>query len=423
MENFTGFICGVILPIFLFGGGLFYLFKLRFFFILHPKRFAKSILAADGGSLKSLSVALAGTLGIGNIIGVGSAILAGGYGAIFWMIASSFLSMGLKYAEVFLAMKSQRKSGNILYGGAPYYIYDGAKKFFGIRIAFLFGSLFAIFSIINSLTTGNLVQINSISSLFPINKLILGFFLALGVFFIVLRGHKSVSSVSSVLIPVLCAFYISLCLIIILKNIGSVPRAFIEIFRGAFSLKGVAGGTLGFGISSAIRFGVSRGLLSNEAGAGTSPLAHASSSSTPHAQACLGVFEVFFDTALLCTLTALVLILCGKNEETNAISFVANAFESELGAFGKYGVYLSCLFFSVATVAAQYFYGTESLRFITRSPIIRDIFSIIFFSVIIFSACMPSAIMWQISDLALAIMTIFNLIAILLLNKSITPHN
>lgn len=420
MGKATDFICGIVLPILLFGAGIFYLIKLRFFFILHPKKFIKSLLCADGGSLKSLAVALAGTLGIGNIVGVGSAILAGGYGAVFWMVLSSFLSMGLKYGEVFLAMRSQRKDGSTLYGGAPYYIYDGAVGKLGKKIAFSLGSLFAVFSVVNSLTTGNLVQINAISSLIPTKKLIFGLLLSLTVFFIVLRGRKSVSTVSAVLIPLLSAFYILLCTVIILKNIDGVPLAIASIFRSAFSLKSALGGTLGYGIANAIRYGVSRGLLSNEAGAGTSPIAHASSSSAPHAQACLGIFEVFFDTAVLCTITALVLILSGQNNESDALAYVSGAFESELGAFGKYGVYVSCLLFAVATVAAQYFYGTESLRFITRSQIATAIFTVIFFSVTVLSACVPSPVMWQISDLTLATMTVFNLIAIVLLNKKVS---
>lgn len=421
MEVATDFICGIFLPLLLCLAGIFYLFKLRFFFILHPKKFFRSLPRADVGSLKSLAVALAGTLGIGNIVGVGSAILAGGYGAVFWMVASSFLSMGLKYGEVYLAMRSQRKDGSTLYGGAPYYIYDGAVGKLGKKIAFLLGSLFAVFSVLNSLTTGNLVQISAISSLFPINKLLFGVLLSLGVFFIVLRGRRGVESSCAVIIPLLSAFYIILCLIIILKNFGRVPTALWEIFSGAFSIKSVCGGTLGFGISSAIRYGVSRGLLSNEAGAGTSPLAHASSSSLPHAQACLGIFEVFFDTAVLCTLTALVLVLSGARGSSDAISYVVGAFGGELGALGKYGVYVACLFFAVATVAAQYFYGTESLRFISRSPIARTAFSVVFFSVTVLSACVPSALMWQISDLTLATMTVFNVIAIVLLNKKVLP--
>lgn len=420
MSGFSDFICGIVLPLLLFGGGVFYLFKLRFFFILHPRRFFRALRGADGGSLKSLSVALAGTLGIGNIVGVGSAILAGGYGAVFWMVASALLSMGLKYAEVFLAMKSQRSKGDKFYGGAPYYIYDGARARFGCRAAFALGSLFAVFSIINSFTTGNLVQINAISSLFPISPLLLGVILALAVFFIVLRGQKSVGAVCSALIPVLSVFYVLLCLIIIFKNISVVPDALYQILRGAFNIKSVTGGTLGFGIASAIRYGVSRGLLSNEAGAGTSPLAHATSSSEPHAQACLGIFEVFFDTVVLCTLSALVLILSGVGGSTDALSFVTCAFGSELGALGKYGVSVSCLLFAVATVAAQYFYGAQSLRFITRSRILHVIFSIVFFSVTVFSAVIPNSIMWQISDLALATMTIFNLFAIIALNKNVT---
>ena len=255
---------------------------------------------------------------------------------------------------------------------------------------------------------------------FPISPLLLGVILAFSVFIIVSRGQRSVSAVSSALIPLLSAFYIVLCLIIIFKNASSVPLALLRILRDAFNLKSLTGGVLGYGISSAIRYGVSRGLLSNEAGAGTSPLAHATSSSEPHAQACLGIFEVFFDTVVLCTLSALVLILSGVGGGGDALSFVIRAFGDELGALGKYGVSVSCLLFAVATVAAQYFYGAESLRFITRSRFSYVVFSIVFFSVTVFSAVIPNIIMWQISDLALATMTIFNLVAIIALNKRVT---
>ena len=419
METFVNIICGALLPLLLFGGGIFYLFKLRFFFILHPIKFLASLKKSSGASLKSLSVALAGTLGIGNIVGVSSAVLSGGYGAIFWMVASAFLSMGLKYAEVYLAMKSQRRAKNALFGGAPYYIYDGFFGRLGGKLSFFLASIFAVFCIINSLTTGNLVQVSGVCTIFPIPKLIFGIIFATLVFLIILRGEKSIRCVSSFLIPILCAFYIVLCLAIILKNASSLPYAISEILRGAFDLKSAFGGALGFGIASAIRFGVSRGLLSNEAGAGTSPLAHAVSPAEPHAQACLGIFEVFFDTVVLCSLSGLVLVLSGKFGASDALSFVLGAFESELGAIGKYGVCFSCLFFAIATVAAQYFYGTESLRFITRSRTAAAIFSVIFLLVTTLSALIPSNAMWQISDLALALMTIFNLVAIILLNKKV----
>ena len=419
METFTNIICGAFLPLLLFLSGIFYLFKLRFFFILHPKKFLAAIKSSSGASLKSLSVALAGTLGIGNIVGVSSAVLSGGLGAIFWMVSSSFLSMGLKYAEVFLAMKSQRRTSTELYGGAPYYIYDGAKNRFGHKGAFFLGALFAIFCIINSLTTGNLVQVSAVSSIFQVPKLLFGVIFATFVFLIILRGQRSISRVSSFLIPILCAFYIVLCLAIIAKNAGEVPMAIKEIFKSAFNARSASGGVLGFSVASAIRYGVSRGLLSNEAGAGTSPLAHASSPSGAHAQACLGIFEVFFDTVVLCSLTGIVLALSGKISAQNDFGFVLSAFEGELGALGKYGVCTACIFFAVATVAAQYFYGTEALRFITRSRAITAVFAVIFLLVTAFGALIPSRAMWQISDLALALMTIFNLVAIILLNKKV----
>lgn len=419
MSYFTNILCGILLPIFLVICGVFFTFKLRFFFVLHPIKTLKSIFSGSGESFKSLSIALAGTLGIGNIVGVASAIMMGGYGAVFWMWVSAFLSMSIKYAEVFLAMRSQRTKNGARYGGAPYYIYDGFLKKSGKKVTLLLASLFAIFCIINSFTTGNLVQVNAVSSLFPISKLLFGIIFALTVFLIVFKGTKSIGAVNSILMPVLCAFYLLLCVVILVSNFEKLPSALSLIVSGAFSPSCAFFGVSGYGISVAIRYGVSRGLLSNEAGAGTSPSAHASSNASAHSQGCLGILEVFIDTIVLCTLTAFVIIVSGVYPTNNAMNFVLNAFYRELGAFGKYGVLVACLLFALATVCTQYFYGKEATRFISRSKWCLYLFNILFFGIIIFGSVLPMNVMWQISDLALAIMTIFNLTCILILHKRI----
>ena len=174
MAFFSDFLCGIALPVFLLFAGVFFSIKLRFFYILHPTRLIKETVFSGKGAFKSLCIALGGTLGIGNIIGVGSAIAMGGYGAVFWMIVSAFLAMSVKYAEVFLAMSSKRTGKNGFFGGASYYIFDGFKNLIGEKLAFILGSLFALFCVLNSFTTGNLVQINAVSNLLPINKIILG---------------------------------------------------------------------------------------------------------------------------------------------------------------------------------------------------------------------------------------------------------
>ena len=419
MAVLSSFLCGIILPLFLSFTGIFFLFKLRFFYILHPIKLVKSSFSAKKGAFKSLCIALGGTLGVGNIVGVGSAILMGGYGSVFWMVLSAFLAMGIKYAEVFLAMRAQRQKGDVLYGGAPYYIYDGFEKRLGKKGAYLFGSLFAAFCVINSFTTGNLVQINSVSSLLPINKLVFGMIFAFLVFLAVFKGVKSIGRVSSFIIPALSLFYFVLCTVLIVLNISKVPSALHLIIKGAFSPSCAFFGVSGYGISAAIRYGFSRGLLSNEAGSGTSPTAHASSSAGAHTQGCLGIFEVFVDTVVLCTLTALVIIISGAEPSSDGMSLVLSAFYRLSGNIGKFGVYFACLFFAFATVTTQYFYGKESLYYISRSRTLLLLFNFLFFIIIIVGAIIPINIMWQISDLALAVMTIFNLLCILILNKKV----
>lgn len=418
MSKINDLLCGILLPIFMAGCGVFFAIKLRFFYIFKPFKAIQDIFRG-GGSFRCLCLALAGTLGVGNIVGVSSAILVGGYGSIFWMWISAILSMGIKYYEVHLAMLSQRRKNGAFHGGAPYYIYDGFSKHLGKKFAFILGSLFSLFCVINAFTTGNIVQINSISTLFPINKALFGIIFCVFVFFVVFKGTKSISLVNSILMPILTAFYIVLCLLVLSINFDKIPYAFGLILKSAFSFKSAAGGILGFGILKGIRYGVSRGLLSNEAGCGTSPLAHASSNASPHAQSCLGIFEVFIDTIVLCTMTALVIIVSGVTPCENAMDFVLSAFAFSLGNFGKYGVLIASILFAFATVCTQFFYGKEALLFISHARWLGLLYTIIFFTIIILGAIMPMHIMWQISDISIAIMTIFNLTCVAFLHKKV----
>ena len=176
---------------------------------------------------------------------------------------------------------------------------------------------------------------------------------------------------------------------------------------------------MGYRIMSAIRFGVSRGILSNEAGCGTSPTAHASAETNDiHSQGCLGIFEVFFDTVLLCTLTAFVILIYGKhNSAGNAMSLVIDSFSSLAGNIGKYGIIASSLLFALATVSCQYYYGIEALKYISNKSSFKWIYTTIFCLTIILGALIPMNLMWQISDLIIATMTIFNLICILVIKE------
>ncbi|MBQ7353141.1 MAG: sodium:alanine symporter family protein [Clostridia bacterium] len=411
-------LCGVIMPFFLLFVGLIFGIKYKFFYLIHPIKTFKTILKNQKGGFKSLSLALAGTLGVGNIVGVASAISMGGYGSIFWMWISAFCAMSLKYAEVCLAMKYRKQKASGYEGGAPFYIYHGFKSKLGNSLAFVLSVIFALLCVSNSLTTGNLVQINAVSNILPVSKLLFGAIFAFLCMLVILGGKKRISAFNSVLIPLLSLSYTIVCLGIILKNASYIPNAFLLIIRDAFSNKSICGGIFGFTISSALRYGVSRGVLSNEAGCGTSPCAHASSESTSvHGQGCLGIFEVFVDTILLCTLTAFVIIISNTSLNGNSMNIVINAFSIFLGTGGKYFIGFSSILFAFATICTQFFYGSESISYFTRSKISLTIYSVLFLSVIILGAIIPMSVMWQISDFVLAIMTIINLICLIFLFK------
>ncbi len=420
MEILNRYLSGIIMPTLLMLLGIFFAFRFKFFYILHPVRTARTMIKSQKYGFRSLTVALAGTLGVGNIVGVASAILMGGAGSIFWMWISALCAMSLKYAEVYLSMVFRKSKNGQYYGGAPYYIKDGLKNKLGIKAAYALSCLFAFLCVINSLTTGNLVQINSVSNLLPISPLVFGILFTILAFLAIIGGIKRISKITSVLIPILSFAYILICLIVIFMNFSKIPSLLALIFKDAFSLKCAASGFCGYGISAALRFGVSRGVLSNEAGCGTSPCAHASSDSNdPHGQGCLGIFEVFVDTVVLCSLTAFVILLSGAQNASSPMELVMSAFEKYLGTIGSNTVLVLCVLFAFATVICQFFYGIESLRYLTKKDLGKHIFTFVFCLVLLIGSVIPMALMWQISDLAIAVMTILNLICLFLLRKNI----
>ena len=188
------YLCGIIMPFFLLFVGFVFGIKYKFFYIFHPIKTFKTILSNQKGGFKSLTVALAGTLGVGNIVGVASAISLGGYGSIFWMWISAIFAMSLKYAEVSLAMKYRKKTSNGFNGGAPYYIFGGLKNKLGKHFAFVLSIIFAILCTMNSLTTGNLVQINAVSSILPVSSLIFGLIFGFLCMSVILGGKKRISA-------------------------------------------------------------------------------------------------------------------------------------------------------------------------------------------------------------------------------------
>ena len=414
LEFINSVLCGAILPIALCIVGIFFMIRLRFFFILHPVRTLRTIVRSSGG-FRSLCVALAGTLGVGNIVGVASAIIMGGAGAVLWLVISAFVAMGIKYAEAYLAISHRREGDEGHYGGAPYYIYDACG---GKGCAWLFGAAFALLCVANSLTTGNLVQINSISGFLTQGRLFYGILFTVIVFFVIKGGKNRIESVSAILIPLLSLGYILISIYIIFSNSGALCVVFSRIWAEAFCLRSVASGACGFGIGQALRYGFSRGLLSNEAGCGTAPVAHATSSLDAHSQGCLGIFEVFWDTVVLCTLTALV-ILIADTKEQSPILLAIHSYGKFTGIFGEVFISASCVLFALATVACQYYYGITSLDFLCASRATRGVYSFVFLIVCMISSIISNSTMWQIADFIIAFLAIYNIIFLVILSKEI----
>ena len=314
MTSFFGFISDFIIsPVLLFillTVGAYMSARLRFFQITKVPFIADTMLRCRGNMswrspFREVTVALAGTLGVGNLMGVAAAISLGGAGSIFWMWVGALLSMILKYAEIVLALRFRVRKGSGYLGGAMYYL----------RSPFLRTS-FALLCICTSFTLGTMMQTRAVSecfeSVFNVPPIACGIVLAAVVFLIIINGHRGVSGFTYIIIPLACAVYIAISLFVILTNTHAVLPILGEIVSSAFTLPAASGGIFGSLILAMrpVRYGVSRGLITNEAGCGTAPIAHAAADTVhPVAQGFWGIFEVFADTILLCTLSALVLLI------------------------------------------------------------------------------------------------------------------
>ena len=413
MEAINSVLSGIFLPALLIFCGIWFAVKLRFFFILHPVRLCNCLMKKShkGGvsPFRALTVALAGTLGVGNMAGVATAITAGGAGAIFWMWVSALCAMSIKYIEVKLALETRIKSGGAWHGGATYYIRRIIKGKAGWGI----GCVFAILCGGNALLTGNVVQVNAAcSAAVWVNPLIIGAIVGICGVWVASGGGKRVSGATVAIIPLLSAVYMVLCLAIIFNNISRLPQIFSEIIEGAFSTRSVGGGIGGYVMTRAMRFGVIRGIFSNEAGCGTSPTAHAQADAeSPHQQGCFGIFEVFADTIVLCTMTGVVILLCGDSS-LDGIPLTLYAFESLAGAWAAKIIAVSINLFAFATVISQSSYGLEAIGFLGGGKWIKRLYLLLIFSASVTGSVISAEIMWQAADLLVSAMTTINVLCL-----------
>ncbi len=367
---------------------------------------------------QAVTTALAGTIGTGNIVGVATAISLGGAGAIFWMWVSAFFGMATKYSEILLAIKYRQKEKNNTYVGGPMYYLKVATNgnFFSI--------VFALLCLASSFGIGNMVQANAISdaikSVSNISYKPIIVIIAILVGFVIIGGIKRIAKTTEALIPAMALFYISGCIIIICMNITSLYDVFREIFVSAFNFKSATGGAVGFTMARAIKIGFARGVFTNEAGLGSAPIAHAAADAkSPAHQGMFGIFEVFFDTIIMCTLTGVVIIISGLHNsgKLDGAALTLGAFNKYLGNFATIFVAISTVFFAVSTIIGWSYYGQTCLNYLCKSKIVMLIYKLVFIVAIYVGAVTSLEFVWGVSDLFNSFMMIPNLIGIILLSN------
>ena len=435
----NNFIWGVPAMICIIGVGLILSIRTRFLQIrkfpyamkVTIGRMLKKKEASDGAMtpFQAVCTALAATVGTGNIAGVAGAIAIGGPGAVFWMWVSAMLGMCTKFSEVTLALHFREKNKDGDYVGGPmYYIKSGLKKNWH-WLAYLFSS----FGVLTVFGTGNATQVNTIttaidSALYNYNiiskenestvNIIIGIILAILIALILIGGVKRIGSVTEKLVPFMAVLYIILAIGIVIINYKNVPQVFASIFKGAFSPASVTGGAVGSFFMS-LKKGVSRGIFSNEAGLGTGSIAHAcADTSKPVKQGFFGIFEVFVDTIVICTLTAHVILCSGVNIEYGTAAGAELTISGFTATYGNWvsvftAVAMCCFAFS--TIIGWGLYGTRCIEFLFGSKVNKP-FMIVYALVAIVGATMNLGLMWSIAETFNGLMAIPNLIAVFLLS-------
>ena len=442
-QAVNGFIWGVPAMICIIGVGLLLSVRTRFIQVRKFGAAMKNTIGkifdktqAKDGSMspfQAVCTALAGTVGTGNIAGVAGAIALGGPGAIFWMWCSAFLGMCTKFSEVTLAIHFREKNANGEYVGGPmYYIKNGlSKKWHFLAV------LYALFGVLTVFGTGNATQVNTIvssihSALHNLHiidgtvderaNLIFGIFIAAFVAMVLLGGIQRIGQVSEKLVPFMATLYVILAIGVVILHINRVPAVFAMIFKSAFTPQAATGGIIGSMFLS-MKKGVSRGIFSNEAGLGTGSIAHAcaDTNNAVH-QGMFGIFEVFADTIVICTLTALVILCSGTPVSYGAAAgaeLTISGFTTTYGGWASIFTAVALCCFAFSTIIGWGLYGSRFLVFLCKSNKVARPFFVVYALVAILGATMDLGLLWSIADTFNGLMSIPNLIALLLLSGTV----
>lgn len=428
LTEISALIWDKYLMVALLGVGVYYTVATRFVQVRYLPAAFKQMLdgirhreRTEGGegtltSFQALTNALASCVGNGNIVGVATAVAAGGPGAVFWMWMTGLVGMATKYSEIVLGILYREKDYKGEYVGGPmYYISKG------MRLPWL-GTFFAICMFLQ-ICGGGLIQSNALSSVlhytFNIPTMLIGIVLIVFVFSVVTGGLKRLGRVTERLVPFMAIMYLVGSFIVALTYWRALPSVFTLIFYDAFHPQSAVGGFLGAGIKEAMRFGIARGLYSNEAGEGSAPVLHSSARvKDAHTQGLMGIIEVFIDTIVICSASAVTIIVTQVfMQPISPAVFILNAFEG-VNYYMRYIVFCSIILFAYSTIISQWYFGNVALSYLGATKL-AEYFKY-FFMIIIFVGCILSIqIVWLLQDVILGVMIIPNLIALLWLRKDV----
>jgi len=428
VSNINKVVWGVPMLVLLVGTHLFFTFRLKFI-QRHIFKAIKLSVTKDSHSegdisqFGALATALAATIGTGNIVGVATAVALGGPGAVLWCWLTGLFGIATKYSEGLLAVKYRVKtSDGTMLGGPMYALERGAKmKWLGV--------LFAVFTTIACFGIGNMTQANSITSMlntsFNVNPYISGAIITVAAGIVLIGGVKSIAKVCESLVPFMALFYVLGCVAVLFINAPYIPEAIVTIFTRAFTVQAAAGGFVGSTIIAAMRYGIARGLFSNESGMGSAPIAAAAATtSNPVRQALVSMSGVFWDTIIVCALTGLVLVSSIiKYPALGSLSggdLTAMAFE-KVHIFGRYILAVGLVTFAFSTILGWAYYGERAFEYLFgKKPMI--LFRIVYSVVIFVGSVSANQLVWDIADTFNAFMAIPNLICLLLLNGVIVSE-
>ncbi|MBI5345933.1 MAG: sodium:alanine symporter family protein [Chlamydiae bacterium] len=436
LEKIDYFMWDGFLIYLLMGVGLFLTFKLKFMQIkylplsLKWAFFRKDDTAkGDISQFQSLMTAIAATVGIGSIAGMATAIIGGGFGAIFWMWAMALIGMVTKFSEAILAVKYRvvDKNGHMC-GGPMYYIEKG------LNLKWL-SFLFSLFGMLAAFAGGNLIQAQSVADAVhymgngSIPHVVIGIFLVFFVAIVILGGIENLGRVNAILVPVMKLFYLCGGITILIIKFQYIPQGIYMIFASAFNIKAAVGGLVGIGVMNAVQMGIARGVSSNEAGLGSAPIAAAAAKTdVPGRQALISMSGVFLSSFVVCTVTALVLAVTGVVGQTGADGALLNGAPLVMKAFssvipgGKFIVALSLVFFGFSTITGWSYYGEKCCEYIFGERSILP-YRFVFIGVTFIGTLLSINIVWPLADIFNGLMAFPNLIGLFLLANVITAES